>query len=218
MKISLFKRILSIVVAIVTVFTMTTVAFAKTDSKSADDEIVATITLFCRPNMIIHGHGWIYVENLSKSTLKVGHYELSPSDGVSIGTFANSREDGWGIYYNIEAYSATTYGLDGCTTLTEELTVSELTTLSNKIYNYTNTWNHFINCMYFAFTMWNSVSDITFIPVIFPIFGQLQMLFYDYKTDEPEMKPVTAEQVYRQKGTGDKAYLVQASEGSLDPL
>ena len=213
-----FKRIFSIIIAIITVLTMTTVAFAQTDTHASDDEIVATITLFCRPNMILHGHGWIYVESLSDSTIELGHYDLLPGDGVSIGTFANSREDGWGIYYNIESYSATTYGMDGCTTITEELTENEVETLSNKIYNYTNTWNHFINCMYFAFTMWNSVSDITFIPVVFPIFGQLQMLFYDYQTDEPDMKPVTADQVYRQKGTGDKAYLVPASEGSLDPL
>lgn len=212
------KKLTALFVALVIVFSTLTVAFAQSEAPSADEEIIATVTLFCRPQKVIHGHGWIYVENLSESTLQVGHYELPPGEGVSIGTFANSRVDGWGVYYNLESYCNAEYGLEDCTTLTEELTAEEFETLSDNIYNYLNTWNHLFNCVYFAFTTWNSVSDKKFIPVLFPIFAELQMKFYDYQTDEVDMMPVTAERVYRQKNTGDKAYLVPVSEGSLGPM
>ena len=216
MKNRILKAVLSFSLAIVMLFTIMPIASAQSVENS--DDIIATVTLFCRPQKLIHGHGWIYVENLSDSTLKVGHYDLPPGEGVSIGTFANSREDGWGVYYNIESYCAATYGLSGSTTLTEELTASEFETLSKNIHDYLNTWNHLANCIFFAFSTWNSVSDKKFIPVLFPIFAKLQMKFYDCQTDTPEMMPVTADRVYRQKNTGDQAYLVPVSEGSLGPM
>lgn len=211
------KRLVAIVLAFVMIFAVSNIAFAKTQEE-AQEQIVATITVCCKPENLLWGHVWIYVENLTQATMKIGHYSLPAGKGVSIGTFAISRDDGWGIYYNVESYSATAYGLDGYTTLTEELTMSEVQTLSEEVYSYVNTWNHFTNCAYFAFKMWNSVSDIFLVPVIFPIFGQLQMLLYDYETGEPKMQNVTADRVYRQIGTGDSAYLVPVSEGSLDPL
>ncbi len=158
------------------------------------------------------GHCWVYIENLTDKEMTVGLYTVPPHEGVSVGVFC--RKDGLGIYYNVEAYSQTTYGMDGQLSMCEELTYDEVDDVTDAILGFLNHWDPFFNCMYFAFKVWNSASDRKLISIVFPIFGKLQMKAYSHDYNVP-MKPVEKSQTYRQKGTGNKAYLKQATDKVL---
>lgn len=213
MKKRLFKRAISLLFVLVMLITVPSVAFAVSQE---DTGIVARASYFCYVKN--PGHCWIYVENLTDETFTVGIYELEPYGGVSVGTFGYSRSDGFGIYYNVEAYAQTTYGLGKYTTNTEELTREELETLSNAINSYKNNWNIFKNCTSFAANVWNSISGKKMRPLVFPAFVRVLMVLRGCSTDTPVMKPVTKDRVYRQIGSGSGAYLKNVSDASLGDI
>ena len=77
-----------------------------------DNDVVANLYVFYDKSDIHgFGHTWIYVENLTNQELKVGIYPLPAYEGVSVGTLP--EYDGWGLYYNIEAYQQAIYGMEG---------------------------------------------------------------------------------------------------------
>ena len=171
-----------------------------------DNDVVANLYVFYDKSDI-HGmgHTWIYVENLTNQELKVGIYTLPAYEGVSVGTLP--EYDGWGVYYNIEAYQQTIYGMEGQISVKEEITLKKLCCVSNFIVNYLNFWDPvFFNCMLFAFLAWDMGSWKILIPLIFPIIGKLQMMIYPYET-EVQMMPVTKDKVYRQVGMAGWAKL-----------
>lgn len=190
--------------------------FAFGVSAAREEKTVARVSVICLVRS--PGHVWIYVENLTNKSMKVGVYTLAKNDGVSIGTFGPTRYDGYGIYYNVESYCQTEYGMSGYRSLTKELTASELETLSNGILSYRNSWGPFRNCIAFAAQMWNLVSEKKLSNLIFPAFTNIQMFFKGSTTDVPVQKPVTADEVYRQKGNGENAYLENVREISLKDL
>ena len=164
-----------------------------------DNDIVATLYVFYDKSDI-HGagHTWIYVENLTDQDLKVGIYTLPPNEGVSVGTLP--EYDGWGVYYNIEAYQQGIYGMEDQLSMKEEITLKKLRRVSSFIVNYLNFWDPvFFNCMLFAFLAWDMGSWKILLPLIFPIIGKIQMLIYPHETGTL-MKPVTKDKVYRQTG------------------
>lgn len=164
-----------------------------------DNDVVAYLYVFYDKSDI-HGwgHTWIYVENLTDQELRVGAYTLPPDEGVSVGTLP--EYDGWGVYYNIEAYQQTIYGMEDQLSMKDEITLKELRRVSSFIVNYLNFWDPvFFNCMLFAFLAWDMGSSRILIPLIFPIIGKLQMLIYSHETGAL-MKPVTKDKVYRQTG------------------
>ncbi len=185
-------------------------------SAAKEEKAVAKVSVICLVKS--PGHVWIYVENLTNRAVKVGAYTLGKRDGVSIGTFGPTRYDGYGIYYNIESYCQTEYGMGNCRYLTEEITASELEALSNGILSYTNSWSPFRNCIAFAAQMWNLISEKKLSNLIFPAFTSIQMFFKGCINDVPSQKSVTADEVYRQKGDGNKAYLENVREISLRDL
>ena len=172
-----------------------------------DNDIVADLYVFYDKSDI-HGmgHTWIYVENLTDQELRVGVYTLPANEGVSVGTLP--EYDGWGLYYNIEAYQQTIYGMEGQISVKEEITLKELRRVSDFIVSYINFWDPvFFNCMLFAFLAWDMGSLKILIPFFFPIIGKAQMMIYPYET-EVLMKPVTKDKVYRQEGMAWWAKLV----------
>ncbi len=172
-----------------------------------DNEIVANLYVFYDKSDI-HGmgHTWIYIENLTDQELKVGVYTLPANEGVSVGTLP--EYDGWGVYYNIEAYQQTIYGMEGQLSMKEEITLKKLRRVSNFIVSYPNFWDPvFLNCMLFAFLAWDMGSLKILLPLFFPIIGKLQMMIYPHET-EVLMKPVTKDKVYRQTGMAGWAKLV----------
>lgn len=177
--------------------------------------IVANLSVVTRVKGV--GHGWIYVENLTDETLQVGHYSLPPHQGVSVGLFSFTCKDGIGIYYNVESYCCNVHGGDGLVSITTDLDEGEMEKLSNKLRDYPNYWDPFFNCMYFAFTMWNSVSGRKLIPLVMPAFGQLQLRMHGGTSNNLDMYCPTPDQVLRLKGgLGKEKYLVPVSAGSID--
>lgn len=183
-----------------------------------ENEIVATVSVCsCIYVFPISGHTWIYVENLSDKVQRVGLYDLPVGQGVSIGSFSFSVSDGWGIYYNLEAYrenrdnnSANHWSI------TKELTQEELDSLSKSIAGYVNYWDFYFNCAFFAFSIWNSASGDFLIPNVIPALSQLMVIIAGGKKGVLEMYEPTEDQLFRQKGSGSSAYLEPISADTLN--
>lgn len=190
--------------------------YTEKETKSGNGtRIVANLSVVTRVEGI--GHAWIYVENLTNKTLKVGHYMLPPNQGVSVGLFSFTCDDGIGIYYNVESYCCNVHGGDGLVSITTDLDELEMEKLSDKLEDYPNHWDPFFNCMYFAFSMWNSVSGRKVIPMVIPAFGQLQLRMHGGTENNLQMYCPTPDQVLRLDGKlGKKKELVPVSAGSID--
>lgn len=233
-----FKRFLALFIGILMIFSLPTVIFADDGSGEADssgtapvsdgnvnepvetddEEIVATVSLFsCMYIFPVSGHTWIYVENLSDKTQRVGLYDLPAGQGVSIGSFSISVSDGWGIYYNVECYRENRdNNLDSHWSVTKNLTQSELDDLSEHLRTYKNYWGVVRSCSFFTFSIWNDVAGTFLIPVTFPAITQLEVMLAGAKKGQLKIYAHTADQVFRQIGTGDEAYLVHAGQETID--
>lgn len=205
-----FKTIVSIIMVAAIVFSLAAPSFA------ANDPIVARIYVIT----YLEGtswtdHAWVYFENLSQEKQTVGLYSLPRGEGVSVGCFAASRYDGYGIYYNIESYCANKFDQTGWVSISKDITKSELKKASDTILNMRNGWDFIFNCMYFAFRVWNAATGDNLVSLVFPVFGQL-MLKARGARKGPQMFVPEETRVYRQKGRGDSAYLILVSEKSLE--
>lgn len=205
-----FKSIVSIIMVAAIVFTLAVPSLA------AKDPVVARIYVIT----YLEGtswtdHAWVYFENLSENSVKVGLYNLPAGEGVSVGCFAASRDDGYGIYYNIESYCANKYGQTGWVSISKDITKSQLQKATDKILSIRNGWDFIFNCMYFAFSVWNAATGDNLVSLVFPVFGQL-MLKARGGRKGPQMFVPEKTRVYRQKGRGDNAYLMLVSEKSLN--
>lgn len=204
------KSIVSIIMVAVIVFAVAAPSFA------ANDPVVARIYVIT----YLEGtswtdHAWVYFENLTTEKITVGLYKLPPNEGVSLGCFAASRYDGYGIYYNVESYCANKFGQTGWVSLSKDITKSQLQKATDTILSIRNGWDFVFNCMYFAFRVWNSATGDNLVSLVFPVFGQL-MLKARGARKGPEMFMPEKTRVYRQKGRGDDAYLILVSEKSLE--
>ena len=216
------KKCLAVFMAIVTVFSLSTVSFANVAAEpetelevnneevNNENEIVATMYLCsCVYVFPVSGHTWIYVENNTDRTLKVGLYDLPPGQGVSIGSFSFSVADGWGLYYNVEAFRENNKNREDITwSIPEELTASELQTLTDKLVGYYNSWGFVRNCSFFAFNMWNSVTHDGYFSLLIPAISLLMLMIGGADRGTLDMYFPDPSQVYRQSGSGASATLV----------
>lgn len=115
------------------------------------------------------GHAWIYVESCFNGDMPVGCYTLKPYQGVSMGTFALTRSDGIGLYYNVEAYCGNKFGMKNKSRLETEITKDQLIKANKEIKGW-NYWDFYFNCTFFAAKVWNSVSSKKIVPFVFPFF------------------------------------------------
>ena len=175
------------------------------------DTVVAK--LYICSQQLGFGHSWIYIESMFDGDMPVGCYNLKAFQGVSMGTFAVTRADGPGLYYNVEAYCANKWGLSSQAWLGTEITKDQLVAVSDKIM-FSNRWDFFRNCTFFAAGIWNTVSDKRISAFIFPMFIKMQILNRGGSRDV-EMKPVEASDCFKQKGNGTSAVIEQVSERSL---
>ena len=162
------------------------------------------------------GHIWIYIENVSNKAMKVGVYDLPAGEGVSVGTFGLTRSDGFGVYYNIEAYTGNLFGMGESMYLMTELNQKEFDNVSNKIAT-SNFWDPAIfNCAFFAITTWMTGGGSIMMPiVVFPTFARIQMKLQNYKSGLKMFYP-SRENVYKQIGNGSSAKLRKVVDGSVD--
>lgn len=206
----IFKSAVSLMVALVIIFSIAAPSFA------ANDPVVARMYVIT----YLEGTSWtdhafVYFENLSVQTLKVGLYNLPVGQGVSVGCYAASRADGYGIYYNVEAHCANKYGQSGWCSISKDLTKNELNKATNAIINARNGWDFVFNCMYFAFQVWNKTTGDNLVSLIFPVFGQIQLKMRGGRSG-PKLYFAREDQVYRQRGRGSSAYLTGVSKGTLN--
>ena len=206
------KKFMSVILTLILIFTVALPAFAADNS----GEIVAKISVCSRVKEVPSlGHTWIYIENISDKTLQVGAYWLPAGEGVSIGTFANTRDDGKGVYYNIEAHCINKFDDHDFYSITKEITAGTLETVSNKILSL-NSWNFIQNCMHFTFTVWKTATGQGFANFIFPAFGEMQLRIAGAKYKAVRMYYPTADRVYKMIGSGDSAYLTVVRSSSLE--
>ncbi len=182
------------------------------------NETVATISLCsCIYLFPISGHTWIYVHNRSDSPIKVGLYEVPVGEGVSIGCYAFTAYDGFGIYYNLEAYRENKNdNMDTHWSVSKDLNQEELDKLTRNLIRYPNTWDFTLNCATFAFSIWNSVSGDAYFSLLIPAISQIMVIIGGGKKGVLEMYYPRQDQVFRQRGTGDNAYLEPVGERTIN--
>lgn len=205
------KKIISFVLVFAMLFTFSAAAWAAEESVEVTDEneIVATVSVCsCIYVWPISGHTWIYVHNYSDEPIQVGLYEVPVGQGVSVGSFSFSVRDGWGLYYNLEAYRENRDdNAKNHWTITKELTASELESLSNSLKDYPNYWSFVANCASFAFSLWNGVSGDHFVSLLIPAISQFEIIIGGGEKGVMEMYYPTRDQIFRQVGSGDNARL-----------
>lgn len=214
------KKIIAVLLSLIIAFSVTIPALA-TETEIPEEPVengaVATISI-CTAIYVwpISGHAWVYVHNISDEPIQVGHYTVPVGEGVSIGAFSFSVNDGWGIYYNIEAYKENTKNrMDKVWSKTEEIDKSQLETLTQKLKNYPNYWGFVNNCATFAFSIWNSVTGDAYFSLLIPAITQFMLMVTGAKKGTLEMFCPSRDNVYRLKGFGDNAYLERASDYSV---
>ena len=209
------KKLVCLILAVLICFSASSMALAANDTKASNNEIVANYYIYVMETDIHPiGHMWVYLENLTDKPMKVGLYTVPANKGMSVGVFA--RKDGFGIYYNVEAYTQAAYGLKNQICLKDQLTADKVQDVSDALMNYNNHWDPIFNCMYFAFRIWNAGCSPSnkLVHLIWPPLGTLQIKFKTHYFELP-MKGVTKDKVYRQIGSGSKAYLEPANLKSL---
>ncbi len=217
------KKSTSILLVFVMLFSFAQVGFAAeavnndvATVSDNDNEIVATFSLMsCMYFYPVSGHTWLYVENISDEPIQVGLYTVPVGEGVSVGCFAFTSRDGWGIYYNLEAYREyMNDNYDDHWSITKTLTRKELEKVSDDIANYLNYWGFYFNCAYFSFSIWNANSNDFLIPLVIPAISQLEVIANGGQKGVLKMYAPRRDQVFRQKGSRDNAYLIPAPDSA----
>ena len=214
------KKIIAVLLSLIIAFSVTIPALAtetEIPTEPVENEAVATISI-CTAIYVwpISGHTWVYVHNISDEPIQVGHYTVPVGEGVSVGAFSFSVNDGWGIYYNIEAYKENTKNrMDKVWSKTEAIDESQLETLTQKLKNYPNYWGFVNNCATFAFSIWNSVTGDAYFSLLIPAITQFMLMVTGAKKGTLEMFCPSRDNVYRLKGFGENAHLELASDYSV---
>lgn len=211
----LAKKILCLIMAVMMCLSMMPMALGAESTKASSDKIVANYYIYVMETDIHPiGHMWVYLENLTDKPMKVGYYTVPAKKGMSVGVFA--RKDGFGIYYNVEAYTQTVYGMENQYCLKDQLTADKVQDVSDALIDAANHWDPIFNCMYFAFKIWNAGCSRgkKLLHLVWPPLGTLQIKLKTPLREVP-MKGVTADQAYRQVGSGSRGYLVPATLKSL---
>ena len=200
------KKILCFLLAVLMCVSLASPVLAATE-KQTNDKIVANYYIFVLETDIHPiGHMWVYLENLTDKPMQVGYYTVPPHEAVSVGVFA--RKDGFGIYYNVEAYTKTVYGMENQICLKDQLTAEKVKDVSDALINFPNHWDPIFNCMYFAFRIWNAgcSREKKLIHLVWPPLGTLQIKMKGYQRGV-EMQSITMDKAFRQVGSGSSGYL-----------
>lgn len=126
--------------------------------KASAASSVATLKIFSDGSGPAYGtHAFINIKNNSSNSLNILGTTVRPGYSITVGTFGN-KNDGKGIYTNLEAYFIKNYGAYSArVSLSMDLNSSQLNTVCNTMKN-NNKWTYTSNCSCFAAKVWNSVA------------------------------------------------------------
>lgn len=199
------------------------------EDPAVPDENAPVAELYLCTRYVLMGHVWIYVENLKEpvidedgtvvddGSIKVGCYTCPSGKGVSVGTALMSRANGMGNYYNVESYMLKGKNLKNIDYVKMQLTQTQLEKVNKTILK-SNQWTPFTNCGFFACRVWNSVSDRHIAYGVFPFITSFSIIDKRTKEEKNEtisFKEPSRDEVFKQKGKGDKATLKEVSDASL---
>ena len=85
--------------------------------------------------------------------------------------------------------------------------------VNKKLLN-SNQWNPFINCVFFACSIWNSAGNTFIMPFTYPPITRLFIKMAG-GTETCQMVNQPAENTFKQRGVGKNSYLDPLSEKSL---
>lgn len=162
-------------------------------------------------------HTFIYIHNISSETLRVGVYDVPAGEGVSVGTWAMAVFDGWGVYYNVEAYASRNRDAGDYFSLTKTLNKQELEKVSEEVSRF-NWWDPIFNCTVFVYRVWNAAGGKWLFPFPLPWITEIQMAIHGGKIGELRMFVPDESEVYRQKGWGGDARLEEVDDMTRDTL
>lgn len=206
-----FKKIVAVIMIIVTLFCSFAFVVSAEDANAIDEnEYVATVYVCQKARLhYMSGHTWLYFVNLTNHDLKVGLYTLPKGQGVSVGTYGYSIKGGRGLYYNVEGYRYNHPKTDDFVCLKKSLTQKQLDTMSSKITR-SGVWSYLLNCSFSAFTTWDVVFG-KFLPyLIFPLLARLCILMYPQHEKGFYLYSPKSDQIFKQVGFGKNAYLIPA--------
>lgn len=233
----MIKRTVSLLLITVIVFSAFQTAFAENEPDIADtyevvseeftvaeletqedEETVAEIWVCSNMSIpLLIGHTYVYILNLSQEPIKVGAYEVPAGEGVSVGCFSFSAYDGWGIYYNLEAYRENRDNKEGrILSKSKKLNAEELEKTSDYILSYLNHWDPIFNCSFFSYSVWNTATGELLIPSPLPIIAHLMLMVTGGQKGVLDMEFADPDNVYCQRGMGSSAELVHVSSATLN--
>ena len=162
-------------------------------------------------------HVWIYIHNISDETIRVGAYDLPAGEGVSVGTWALAVFDGWGVYYNVEAYAGRDRDESDYYALTKTLNKSQMEKVSEEVSRF-NWWDPIFNCTVFCYRVWNVAGGKWLLPIPLPWITHIQTLIYGARIGAVKMFVPEENEVYRQRGWGKNARLEEANSWTKHTL
>lgn len=231
------KKVTSIILSCILVFTLAMPAFAVepfeenippateittaaepgvvNDSVIEENAVVARVYLCATINSLT-GHIWLYFINLTDTELPLGYVTLKPHEEMSVGSLRNSRKDGGGTYYNGEAFMANdlTSVCKHTTSIYTDITYSQLITIGNKIKSRNSYLLLGNNCGDFACSCWNSIAPAgkKVVNILVPLFTIISVVFAGGKRGQIQMKSADITRVFKQTANGVK----QADKASFN--
>lgn len=211
------KKLIALLLVFATLMAMPSFAYAANEDAAEDSESfidrlkyknenVATMYLvFTSANPKIP-HLWIYIENETDETLKIGPYKLEPHGAVSMGAWKD-RGMGAGIYINLERYwvKEATYGR--AFYIKTKVSRGELEKVGKSLDRH-NYWNWGLNCVWFAVSVWDKCTP-KIVPFLFSPRISLAFMFL-YGAKRPDFQ-------FKKLYNSSKAYKY-ITGGELEPV
>lgn len=156
------------------------------------------------------GHAFLIVRNIGRTKRHFHGFTLRSGRALTIGTWGN-KEDGKGIYFNLEGYF---FHHDGAyqdnVALAKNLCLGDFQWLRDVMPNY-NEWSYSSNCSTFVMRMWNQIAPRRKVDADDGSFGGLDsptrlansIRQYDELKDIANLPRPAESQVGRFHGTGD---------------
>ncbi|MBQ7307672.1 MAG: hypothetical protein IJW82_04000 [Clostridia bacterium] len=104
-----------------------------------------------------HGHSFFAFTNISQDFVKIGNYNLSPNETITLGTWSITSH--FGVWYNLESSYIKDYDkYNDRVSVSTQIDSNEVKVVNEFIKNH-DTWNPYSNCSYFCINLWNTFAN-----------------------------------------------------------